>query len=128
MQLDDKGFAGPEVDLCISIRYFKECISSCQDKEISGLLTKAINHACDAIEKSQHLDASSFSQLGHCLRIAASLPVGKALDTFPKDELNKLFSIFFIEANKLAPNRQDRLKNEDWRNRERVFLARLASG
>ncbi len=128
MQLDDKGFAGPEVDLCISIRYFEECISSCQDKEISGLLTKAINHACDAIEKSQHLDASSFSQLGHSVRIAASLPIGKAPDTFPKDELNKLSSIFFTEANKLAPNRQDRLKNEDWRSRERDFLARLSSG
>ena len=71
MQLDDKGFAGPEVDLCISIRYFTECISSCQDKDISGLLTKAIHHACDAIEKSQHLDASSFSQPGHSVRIAA---------------------------------------------------------
>ena len=128
MQLDDRGFTGPEVDLCISIRYFKECISSCQDKDISGLLTKAINHACDAIEKSQHLDASSFSQLGHSIRIAASLPIGKAPDTFPKDELNKLSSIFFTEANKLAPNRQDRLKNEDWRNRERDFLARLSSG
>ena len=128
MQLDDKGFAGPEVDLCISIRYFKECISSCQDKDISGLLTKAINHACDAIEKSQHLDASSFSQLGHSVRIAASLPIGKVPDTFPKNELKKLSSIFFTEANKLAPNRQDRLKNEAWRNRERDFLARLSSG
>ncbi len=128
MQLDEKGFVGPEVDLCISVRYFRECIYSCQDKEISGLLTKAINHACDAIEKSQYIDASSLSQLGHCLRIAALLPVGKAPDTFAKDELNKLSSTFFTEANKRAPNRQDRLKNEDWRNTERDFLARLSSG
>ena len=54
MQLDDQGFAGPEVDLCISIRYFRECISSGQDKEISGLMAKAIEHACNAIEKSQY--------------------------------------------------------------------------
>ena len=128
MQLDDKGFAGPEVDFCISIRYFTECISSCQDKDISGLLTKAIHHACEAIEKSQHLDASSFSQLGHCLRIAASQPLGEALDSFSKDNLNKLSSFFFNEANRLAPNRQDQLKNEDWRKRERDFLARLSSG
>ena len=127
MQLDDKGFPGPEVDLCISIRYFKECITSFEDKEISGLLTKAINHACDAIGKSQYLDASSLSQLGHCVRIAASLPAGKVPDTFPKDELNKLSSTFFTEANKLAPNRQDRLKNENWRYIERDFLARLSS-
>ena len=102
MQLDDQGFAGPEVDLCISIRYFSECIYSGQDKEISGLLTKAIEHACNAIEKSQYLDASSFSQLGHCLRIAALLPVGKAPDLFSKDELNNLVSKYFTEANKLA--------------------------
>ena len=128
MQLDDKGFAGPEVDLCISVRYFRECISSGQDKEISGLMAKAIEHVCNAIEKSQYLDASSFRQLGHCLRIAALLPIGKAPDLFSKDELTNLVSNCFARAIKLAPNRQDRLKTEDWRKTERAFLAKLSPG
>ena len=124
MQLDDQGFAGPEVDLCISIRYFRECISSGQDKEISGLMAKAIEQACNAIEKSQYLDASSFSQLGHCLRIVALLPVGKVPDLFSKDELNNLVSDYFTEANKLNPYRQDRLKTEDWRKAEQYFFSK----
>ncbi|WP_257294154.1 tetratricopeptide repeat protein, partial [Endozoicomonas sp. YOMI1] len=128
MQLDDKGFAGPEVDLCISVRYFRECIFSGQGQEISGLLTKAIEHACNAIEKSQYLNTSSFSQLGHCLRIAALLPVGNAQDFFSKDELKNLASEYFTEANKLDPYRQDRLKNEDWRKTEHDFLEKLSPG
>ncbi|WP_180966574.1 hypothetical protein, partial [Endozoicomonas acroporae] len=128
MQLDVQGFAGPEVDLCISIRYFRECLYSGQSKEIPGLLAKAIEHGCNAIEKSQYLDASSFSQLGHCLRIAALLPVEKTQDFFSKDELNNLVSEYFTEANQLHPYRQDRLKTEDWRKIERTFLARLPVG
>ena len=63
LQLAYMGFAGPEVDLCISVRYFRDCIFSGQDKEVSGLLAKAIEHACNAVEKSHYLNASSFSQL-----------------------------------------------------------------
>ena len=128
IQFDEMGFAGPELDLCTSIRYFKECIRSCNDNEVSRLLAKAINYACDAIEKSRYLNAASFSQLAHCIRIAALLPCGKTPDTFAKNELKNLVSIFFAEANKLAPGRQDQLKNEVWRRTEREFLARLSSG
>ena len=74
-----------------------------------------------AIEKSQYLDASSSSQLGHCLRIVALLPVGKAPDLFSKDELKNLVSDYFTEANKLDPYRLDRLKTEDWRKQSRLF-------
>ena len=122
MHLDGKGFTGPEVDLCISIRYFQQCI--CQDKEISGLLAKAIEHVCNAIEKSHYLNASSFSQLGHCLRIAALLPDEKAADILSKDELNNLAATYFAKANTLSPNRLFQLKNENWRQIEHDFLAR----
>ena len=128
MQLDGQEFTGPEVDLCISVRYFQESISSGQDKEISGLLAKAIEHACNAVEKSHYLDASSFSQLGHCLRIAALLPDDKAADILSKEELNNLAATYFAKANTLAPNRLFQRKNENWRQIEHDFLASLSSG
>ena len=126
MQLDDMGFAGPKVDLCISVRYFHECIFSGQDKDISGLLAKAIEHACNAVEKSHYRHAASFSQLGHCLRIAALLPDGKAADILSKDELNNLAATYFTEANRLAPDRLFRFKNEYWRQIEHDFLPSLS--
>ena len=126
MQLDVKWSTEPEVDLCISVRYFRECIVSGQDKDISGLLAKAIEHACNAIEKSHYLNASAFSQLGHCLRIAALLPDDK--DILSTEELNDLVAVYFTKANTLAPDRQDRLKNENWRQIEHDFLASLSSG
>ncbi len=124
MQLDEKGFTGPEVDLSISIRYFRECIYSFQDKEVPELLNKAIHHAEVAIEKSQSLDASSFSQLGHCIRIVEALP---ASYTFLIDKLKQYCSNYlFDKANKLDTNRKDQPKDEVWRDAEHAFLERLS--
>ena len=80
------------------------------------------------VEKSHYLDASSFSQLGHCLRIAALLPDDKAADIPSRDELNNLAATYFAKANTLAPKRLFQFKNENWRQIEHDFLASLSSG
>jgi len=103
MQFDEREFTGPEVYFCTSIRYFSECIRSCKDNEVSGLLAKAINYACNAIEKSQYLNAASFSQLAHCLCIAALLPFGTTPDTFSKNELNNLVATFLLKPTNWPP-------------------------
>ena len=115
------------VVLCHSIRYFGELIENTGDMNDSiPLLWSAIRYACQAVEKSDYRDASSFSQLAHCCRACAHLPPNY-LRQFgiqeTKEKIDSWVQLFFAEACRLEPGRtEERTYSEQWRKKEAAWL------
>ena len=90
------------------------------------LLGLAIRYACQAVDKSDYLDASSFSQLAHCCRACALLPPGCRQQFGIEETREKIDSwvqLFFDEACRLEPGRiEERTYSEQWRDKEAAWL------
>jgi hypothetical protein len=129
MRLSEMPCGGVQLPLTLSIRYFREVIV-CGEAEINttDMLAKAIDYACRAVEESNYLDASSFSQLAHCIRIAEHYSESFLLQSgCTKNELEGLQTEFFNQSNALDPNRQFLPKEEQWRQAEREYLKNRVS-
>ena len=114
------------IDLCHSIRYFRELIEHTSNmNDSASLLGLATWYACQAVQKSDYRDAGSFSQLAHCCRAISSLPLGYLCQfgiEQSKDEIDSWERLFFDEARRLAPNRTDERTCEQWRVQESAWL------
>ena len=125
--LDRRPSAHYTIDLCHSIRYFGELIENARDMSVRApLLGLATLYACQAVEKSDYRDASSFSQLAHCCRACTHLPPSH-LQRFgieeTKEEINSWVLLFFDKTLSLEPGRaDDRTHSEQWRAQETVWL------
>ncbi|WP_196221248.1 hypothetical protein, partial [Sansalvadorimonas verongulae] len=131
LKLEKQLFSGFETCLCFSIRHFRELT---QAKDIlpihTTLLGKAFNWAALAVESSGGTNASCLSQLAHCFRLLSVWPKLKlqslGIEEEKEHEFRQRSELLFDLASDLEPQRQEQKKDDPWRLRERLLLARMA--
>ena len=99
---------------------------ACDLNDCGSLLGLAIRYACQAVEKSDYDDASSFSQLAHCCRACSHLPPNYRQQfgiEATKGQIDSWVLLFFEEADRLEPGRiEERTYSEQWRDKEAAWL------
>ncbi|MTI12557.1 hypothetical protein E1189_05885 [Sansalvadorimonas verongulae] len=94
------------------------------------LLGKAFNWAALAVESSGGTNASCLSQLAHCFRLLSVWPKLKlqslGIEEEKEHEFRQRSELLFDLASDLEPQRQEQKKDDPWRLRERLLLARMA--
>ena len=131
LRLEARRFPGFEPHLYLSIRYFSELLGTPNISHgQSRLLGKAMSSAVQAMKESGFVNASCISQLAHCIRLLSCWPDAllnkRGIQHTAMRRLSTAAKFLFDTADRIAPGRHQREKDQRWRTKEQELRALLS--